>query len=65
MALDCEVAFKQEMQALSGIDEKIKKINDLIKSDTDVSSFQTLFSKIDETNRLLTLLCEKLLGSSR
>lgn len=64
MALDCESAFSQEMAVLNGISNELKEIKKCVKSDTDVSELSTLFFKIDETNRLLKLLCENLIGIS-
>ena len=49
--LDCQAAFSQEMAALN-------EISKTSKSDT-------LEAKIDETNRLLKLLCIGILGKDK
>ena len=76
MALDCQSAFNQEMAALNAIKDsnsnisatvaEIKdtaaKILTALKPSGTSSTPVGLEAKIDETNRLLKLLCQNLIG---
>ncbi len=59
MALDCENAFAQEMEILNQINKNSVKLNEFLGIDKEVN----LISRIDETNRLLALLCKGILGA--
>lgn len=59
-SLDCEKAFNEEMGVLKQINENTSKILQAVGG----SSNDKLTAGIEETNRLLTLLCVKLLGTS-
>lgn len=62
--LDCQAAFSQEMAALNEISKTSKDILDFLKTPTAPKS-DTLEAKIDETNRLLKLLCIGILGKDK
>lgn len=59
MALDCENAFAQEMEILNQINKNSTKLNEFLGIDKEVG----LLTRIDETNRLLALLCKGILGT--
>ena len=71
--IDCQVAFNQEIAKL---DEILKASNDILAelkkpvspspapSPSPTPDFSTLGGKIDETNRLLKLLCVGILGKA-
>ena len=59
-SLDCEKAFNEEMGVLKQINENTSKILQAVGGSSD----DKLTAGIEETNRLLTLLCVKLLGTS-
>lgn len=60
-SLDCEKAFNEEMGVLRQINDNTSKILQAVGSG---SNNDKLIAGIEETNRLLTLLCVKLLGTS-
>lgn len=69
--LDCQAAFSQEMAKLSEILQASKDILDQLKKPVSPSPAPTpspvpatLEAKIDETNRLLKLLCVGILGKA-
>ena len=62
--LDCQAAFNQEMSALNEISKTSKDILDFLKT-PETSKSDTLEAKIDETNRLLKLLCIGILGTDK
>ena len=74
MALDCQSAFNQEMAALNAIKDSNSNIlattveikdtaaKILIALKPNPSTPVGLEAKIDETNRLLKLLCQNLIG---
>lgn len=62
--LDCQAAFNQEMSALNEISKTSKDILDFLKT-PETSKSDTLEAKIDETNRLLKLLCIGILGKDK
>ena len=76
MALDCQSAFNQEMAALNAIKDsnsnilattaEIKdtaaKILIALKPSSTFPAPVGLEAKIDETNRLLKILCQNLVG---
>ena len=62
--LDCQVAFNQVMSALNEISKTSKDILELLKT-PESSKSDTLDAKIDETNRLLKLLCIGILGKDK
>lgn len=62
--LDCQAAFNQEMSALNEISKTSKDILDFLKA-PETSKSDTLEAKIDETNRLLKLLCIGILGKDK
>lgn len=62
--LDCQAAFNQEMSALNEIYKTSKDILDFLKT-PETSKSDTLEAKIDETNRLLKLLCIGILGKDK
>ena len=59
-SLDCEKAFNEEMGVLKQINDNTSKILQAVGGSSD----DKLTAGIEETNRLLTLLCVKLLGTS-
>ena len=62
--LDCQAAFNQEMNALNEISKTSKDILEFLKT-PETSKSDTLEAKIDETNRLLKLLCIGILGKDK
>lgn len=71
--LDCQVAFSQEMAKLNEILQASKDILEQLKNPASPSPAPspsptpapaTLEGKIDETNRLLRLLCVGILGKA-
>ena len=62
--LDCQAAFNQEMNALNEISKTSKDIFEFLKN-PQTSKPDTLEAKIDETNRLLRLLCVGILGKDK
>ena len=62
--LDCQAAFSQEMSALNEISKTSKDILEFLKT-PEVPKSDTLEAKIDETNRLLRLLCVGILGKDK
>ena len=62
--LDCQAAFNQEMSALNEISKTSKDILAFLKT-PETSKSDTLEAKIDETNRLLKLLCIGILGKDK
>ena len=62
--LDCQAAFNQEMNALNEISKTSKDIFEFLKTPA-TSKPDTLEAKIDETNRLLKLLCIGILGKDK
>ena len=62
--IDCQAAFNQEMNALNEISKTSKDILEFLKT-PQASKPDTLESKIDETNRLLKLLCVGILGKDK
>ena len=59
--IDCQAAFNQEMEVLKQISKNSKDILDKLNL-PEVPKPNTLEAKIDETNRLLKLLCVGILG---
>ena len=64
--MDCQVAFNQEMAVLNEISKTSKDILEFLKTPAtpDAPKPNTLEAKIDETNRLLKLLCVGILGKA-
>ena len=62
--IDCQAAFNQEMNALNEISKTSKDILEFLKT-PQASKPDTLEAKIDETNRLLKLLCVGILGKDK
>ena len=62
--LDCQVAFNQEMNVLNEISKTSNDILGLLKT-PEAPKSDTLEAKIDETNRLLKLLCIGILGKDK
>lgn len=69
--LDCQAAFSQEMAKLNEILQASKDILEQLKKPVSPSPAPTpspvpatLEAKIDETNRLLKLLCVGILGKA-
>lgn len=62
--IDCEAAFNQEMAALNGLNDKVEQIVKFVGYD-ETNPLKTLSLKIDETNRLLKLLCIGILGKDK
>lgn len=69
--LDCQAAFNQEIAKLNEILQASKDILDQLKKPVSPSpvptpspALATLEAKIDETNRLLKLLCIGVLGKA-
>ena len=72
--IDCEQAFRQEMDVLNAISLNVKTIGDKVSENNPVDTKTTLDAislklsenqtELKETNRLLKFLCEKLLGKS-
>jgi hypothetical protein len=62
--IDCQAAFNQEMNALNEISKTSKDILEFLKN-PQASKPDTLEAKIDETNRLLKLLCVGILGKDK
>ena len=62
--LDCQAAFNQEMSVLNEISKTSKDILEFLKTPA-TSKSDTLEAKIDETNRLLKLLCIGILGKDK
>lgn len=60
--IDCKVAFNQEMAVLNDISSNLKEVRDKILAPVPEPEPSTLEAKIDETNRLLKLLCVGILG---
>lgn len=66
--INCQEAFNQEMAVLGEISDNLKKIFDKISSDAPSAPQpvpSSLETKIDETNRLLKLLCVGILGKDK
>ena len=66
--LNCQEAFNKEMAVLGEISDNLKKVFDKISSEAPsipqpVPS--SLEAKLDETNRLLKLLCVGILGKDK
>ena len=64
--LNCQEAFNQEMASLNEISKTSKDILEFLKTPAtpDTPKPNTLEAKIDETNRLLKLLCLGILGKA-
>lgn len=72
--IDCEQAFRQEMDVLNAISLNVKTIGDKVSENNPVDIKTTLDAislklsenqtELKETNRLLKFLCENLLGKS-
>ena len=72
--IDCEQAFRQEMDVLNAISLNVKTIGDKVSENNPVDIKMTLDAislklsenqtELKETNRLLKFLCENLLGKS-
>ena len=62
--IDCQVAFNQEMDVLNTISSNLKEVRDKILAPAPEPEPSTLEAKIDETNRLLKLLCVGILGKA-
>ena len=72
--IDCEQAFRQEMDVLNAISLNVKTIGDKVSKNNPVDTKTTLDAislklfenqtELKETNRLLKFLCENLLGKS-
>ncbi|EMG29742.1 hypothetical protein [Campylobacter showae] len=62
--IDCQAAFNQEMSVLSEISKTSKDIFEVLKT-PQTPKPDTLEAKIDETNRLLKLLCMGILGKDK
>ena len=62
--IDCQAAFNQEIEVLNQISKNSKDILDKLKS-SEAPNSNTLEAKIDETNRLLKLLCMGILGKDK
>ena len=60
--IDCRAAFNQEMDVLNTISSNLKEVRDKILAPAPEPEPSTLEAKIDETNRLLKLLCVGILG---
>lgn len=61
--LNCQEAFNQEMAVFNEISKTSKDILEFLKT-PDTPKPNTLEAKIDETNRLLKLLCVGILGKA-
>lgn len=63
MALDCEKAFEEEMKKFDNLGACLARIEKLlIDNIVDKKSEKKDFSSLDETNRLLKILCRDLVG---
>lgn len=62
--IDCQAAFNQEMAVLDNINANLKEVRDKILAPAPEPEPSTLEAKIDETNRLLKLLCVGILGKA-
>lgn len=72
--IDCEQAFRQEMDVLNAISLNVKTIGDKVSENNPVDIKTTLDAislklsenqtELKETNRLLKFLCENILGKS-
>ena len=62
--IDCQAAFNQEIEVLNQISKNSKDIFDKLNS-SEAPKSNTLEAKIDETNRLLKLLCIGILGKDK
>lgn len=64
--LNCQEAFNQEMLVLNEISKTSKDILEFFKTPAtpEAPKPKTLEAKIDETNRLLKLLCIGILGKA-
>lgn len=62
--LDCQAAFSQEMAKFDEILQASKDILAFLKT-PEAPKPNTLEAKIDETNRLLKLLCIGILGKDK
>lgn len=62
--INCQEAFNQEMAVLNEISKTSKDILEFLKTPATPGTpkLNTLEAKIDETNRLLKLLCVGILG---
>lgn len=65
--INCQEAFNQEMAVLNEISKTSKDILEFLKTPVtpDIPKPNTLEAKIDETNRLLKLLCVGILGKDK
>lgn len=66
--INCQEAFNQEMVVLGEISDNLKKVFDKISSEapsTPQPVPSSLEAKLDETNRLLKLLCVGILGKDK
>ena len=66
--INCQEAFNKEMAVLGAIYDNLKKVSDKISSEapfTPPPAPSSLEAKLDETNRLLKLLCVGILGKDK
>ena len=63
MALDCEKAFEEEMKKIDSIGACLARIEKiLIDNLKDKKDDKSGLASLDETNRLLKILCHDLVG---
>ena len=62
--IDCQAAFSQEMAKFDEILQASKDILEFLKT-PEAPKPNSLEAKIDETNRLLKLLCIGILGKDK
>ena len=63
MALDCEKAFEEEMKKFDNIGACLARIEKILTDNLkDKKDDKSGLASLDETNRLLKILCHDLVG---
>jgi len=63
MALDCEKAFEEEMKKFDNIGACLARIEKILTDNLkDKKDDKSGLASLDETNRLLKILCRDLVG---
>ncbi|OUT18194.1 hypothetical protein [Campylobacter concisus] len=63
MALDCEKAFEEEMKKIDSIGACLARIEKILTDNLkDKKDDKSGLASLDETNRLLKILCHDLVG---
>lgn len=63
MALDCDKAFEEEMKKINSIGACLARIEKILTDNLkDKKDDKSGLASLDETNRLLKILCHDLVG---